>query len=193
MVRSHHLIVKLLMAQLDTAAASTAGKRPGVCRMKKTVPRIDMTPMVDLGFLLISFFVITTELSRPGGLPLFMPKDSKANPTKLGDSYALTVLLTQGKHYYYEGEWKKAEQENRIRETSLTGLREIISRKQKILDDTIKYKEGRKGLMLLIKAAENASYTSVVDALDEVVINAVEKHAIIAISDAEKNWLRQRE
>ncbi|HRG82225.1 MAG TPA: biopolymer transporter ExbD [Chitinophagaceae bacterium] len=181
------------MAQLDTAVACTTRKRPGVSRMKKTVPRIDMTPMVDLGFLLISFFVITAELSRPGAMPLIMPKDSKNNPTELGDSYALTILLTGGKQYYYEGDWKKAVQENRIQETSLSGLREVISRKQKRLDDTIRYKEGRKGLMLLIKAAENASYTSVVDALDEVVINAVEKHAIIAISEEEKKWLRQRE
>ena len=193
MVRSRHLIVKLLMAQLDTAEASSARKRPGVSRMKKTAPRIDMTPMVDLGFLLISFFVITTELSRPGGMTLIVPKDSKNNLTELGDSYALTILLTGGKQYYYEGDWKNAVQENRIQETSLTGLREVISRKQKILDDTIRYKEGRKGLMLLIKATENASYTSVVDALDEVVINAVEKHAIIAVSEEEKNWLRQRE
>ena len=49
------------MAQLDMAADSSARKRPGVRRMKKPLPRIDMTPMVDLGFLLISFFVITTE------------------------------------------------------------------------------------------------------------------------------------
>jgi len=181
------------MAQIDTAAAGTARKRPGVGRMKKPVLRIDMTPMVDLGFLLISFFVITTELSRPGALPLFMPKDSKEHPTELGESYAMTVLLTGEKHYYYEGDWKKALQENRIQETSLTGLQEIISRKQRVLDDTIRYKEGRKGLMLLIKAAENASYTSVVDALDEVLINAVDKHAIIAIFEQEKNWLRQRE
>jgi len=177
------------MAQLDMAADSSARKRPGVRRMKKPLPRIDMTPMVDLGFLLISFFVITTELS----LPLGMPKDSKEHPTELGESYALTVLLTAGKHYYYEGSWNNAFRENSIRETSLTGLRDIITRKQKILDDTLRYREGRKGLMLLIKASPNASYTSVVDLLDEAVISAVEKYALITISEEENNWLRQRE
>ena len=47
--------------------------------------------------------------------------------------------------------------------------------------------------MLLIKASPNASYTSVVDLLDEAVISAVEKYALITISEEEKNWLRQRE
>lgn len=181
------------MAQLDMAGDSSARKRPGVRRMKKPLPRIDMTPMVDLGFLLISFFVITTELSKPGGLPLIMPKDSKENPTELGESYALTVILTEGRNYYYEGSWTNALLENRIRETSIAGLREIITRKQKTLDDTLRYREGRKGLMLLIKASPNASYTSVVDLLDEAVISAVEKYALITISEEEKNWLRQRE
>lgn len=181
------------MAQLDMTSDPAARKRPGVRRMTKRALRIDMTPMVDLGFLLISFFVITTELSRPGGLPLMMPKDSKKNPTELGESYALTVILTEGKNYYYEGSWTNAFRENRILETTLTGLREIITRKQKILDDTLRYREGRKGLMLLIKASEKASYTSLVDILDEVVISAVDKYALIAISEEEKNWLRQRE
>lgn len=181
------------MAQLDMAADTSARKRPGVRRMTKRALCIDMTPMVDLGFLLISFFVITAELSKPGGLPLIMPKDSKAHPTELGESYALTVILKEGKNYYYEGSWENALRENRIQETSLAGLREIITRKQKNLDDTLRYPEGRLGLMLLIKADETASYTSLVDVLDEVVISAIDKYALIALSEEEKNWLRQRE
>ena len=82
-------------------------QKGGKKKAKKFSTHIDMTPMVDLGFLLISFFVITTELSRPGGMTLIVPKDSKNNLTELGDSYALTILLTGGKQYYYEGDWKK--------------------------------------------------------------------------------------
>jgi len=180
------------MAQLDTNPVSPGRKRPGTGRLKKPFPRIDMTPMVDLGFLLISFFVITTELTRSRAMPLIMPKDTRTNQMELGESYALTVLLTGDKHFYYEGSWEKAYRENRIHETSITGLREIITRKQKLLDDTLTYHEGRKGLMLLIKAADNASYNSIVDAMDEAIICTVDKYALIGISSAEKEWLRQR-
>lgn len=61
--------------------------------------KIDMTPMVDLGFLLISFFVITTELSKPTTMDLFMPKDGK--PMDLGASDALTILLDNDNTFWY--------------------------------------------------------------------------------------------
>jgi biopolymer transport protein ExbD len=65
--------------------------KAGVRKMKKHELKIDMTPMVDLGFLLISFFVITTELSKPTALNLIMP--TKGIAMDLGESNALTVLL----------------------------------------------------------------------------------------------------
>ncbi len=65
------------MAEITTQI--NENRRAGVRRQKKQNPKIDMTPMVDLGFLLISFFVMTTELSKPVTLPLNMPKEGTAN------------------------------------------------------------------------------------------------------------------
>jgi biopolymer transport protein ExbD len=66
-----------------------------------------MTPMVDLGFLLITFFVITVQLSKPTTVNLNMTKDGP--PIDLGNSNALTVLLDEaGRIYYYHGNWKDA-------------------------------------------------------------------------------------
>lgn len=168
--------------------------RAGVKRMKKQLLKIDMTPMVDLGFLLISFFVITTELSEPRAMNLNMPSDGP--PSELGKSDAMTVLLDgNNKIYYYYGDWKTAIAGNAVYTTSYsgqTGLRQLIIEKQKQLDTRPPNKEGRNGLMLLVKASANSSYGNVVDVLDEMVINGVKKYAIVQITDEENDWLRQR-
>lgn len=76
----------------------------GVRHSKKHTPKTDMTPMVDLGFLLITFFVITMELNKPVTLNLNMPKEGPT--TDLGKSNALTVLLGKDNAiYYYHGDW----------------------------------------------------------------------------------------
>jgi biopolymer transport protein ExbD len=105
------------MMEIDTT--STGRRRAGVCRVKKQNNRIDMTPMVDLGFLLITFFVMTTELSNPTTVNLNMPKDGSSMP--LGKSNALTILLDRdNKAYYYHGDWNDALAKNEIVKTSLS-------------------------------------------------------------------------
>ena len=64
----------------------------GKLKMHKKPPRIDMTPMVDLAFLLITFFIFTTAMSEKKAMKLFMPTE-KGRPTSLGESKVLTVLL----------------------------------------------------------------------------------------------------
>jgi len=71
-------ITKLFMAQINTDTGISKPAKPGVKRMKKHLLKIDMTPMVDLGFLLISFFVVTTELSEPRAMKLNIEPDGRA-------------------------------------------------------------------------------------------------------------------
>lgn len=181
------------MAQITREDSFRARKRPGTVRVRKNSLRIDMTPMVDLGFLLISFFVMTAEMSKPSAMNLIMPKDHAQNPNQLGESYALNILLGEKQHYYYFGSWEKAFSENRVQPVSLAGLRLVIRERQQLLDDSIRYPEGRKGLMMLVKPSPVSSYNSLVDVLDEAIIHAVEKYAVIRMDAAENEWLRQRE
>ena len=75
--------------------------------MRRHSLKTDMTPMVDLGFLLISFFIFTTQMNKPVVTSLNMPHDGP--PSTLGMSNALTVLLGDNHSiYYYEGEMKTA-------------------------------------------------------------------------------------
>ena len=167
-------------------------------RQKKILLRIDMTPMVDLGFLLITFFVFTTTISTPSVTDLYMPKDTGSpNPSLLPDRLALTFLLTKDNRvYYYSGAWDDATKANAVFETSFSymdGIGEVIRNKQKTLDATGKLPDGRRGLMLLIKPSENGTYQNIIDALDEVLINDVKKYAILDPDTNEIRFLRQKE
>ena len=89
-------------------------QKGGKVRSKKMSTRIDFTPMVDLGFLLITFFMLTTTLAKPQILALVMPeKDIKKEDIEpVKESKVLTLLLSSQKNpdggvtdkvYWYEG------------------------------------------------------------------------------------------
>jgi len=122
------------MAAINTAV--NEGRKAGVRRQKKINPRIDMTPMVDLGFLLICFFVITTELSKPVLVKLNMPTE-EGPPMEVGGSDALTVILTgNNKAWYYHGSWREALEKKAVLQTDFSsdGLRKVIIEKKKWLN-----------------------------------------------------------
>lgn len=154
-----------------------------------------MTPMVDLGFLLITFFVFTTTISSPTVTDLYMPKDGMIkNP--LPQSLALTLLLADdNKIYYYHGDFTEAKKANNIFETGYStafGLGKIIRQKQREIDASRRFADGRRGVMLLIKPGSKSSYKNVVDALDEAVINDVKKYAILEPGANELSFLQNR-
>ncbi len=177
------------MATIDNEVA-VQRQRAGVRRPVKHQLRIDMTPMVDLGFLLISFFVITTELSKPTAMSLAMPKDGGVS--ELGESYAFSVLLgNQEKAWCYYGNWPDAVSREEVYPlSSTTELRQKIQERKQWLD-IHPGKEGRDGLMVLVKSSPEASYKQVVDVLDEMTINQVKKYAVIKPALSEQEWMKR--
>jgi len=184
------------MAQIENTASVRQGR--SFSHNKKHILRIDMTPMVDLGFLLITFFVFTTTISTPKATDLFMPKDptNVRDSTQLIDGLALTLLLDDNnKVYYYHGIFNNAVSANKIFETNYStydGIGKIIRQKQKDIDASGKFAEGRRGMMLLIKPTSKSVYKNVVDALDEAVINDVKKYALIEPANEEINYIRSK-
>ena len=182
------------MAQIENSAIERKGKT--FSRNKKHILKIDMTPMVDLGFLLITFFVFTTTMSTQKATDLFMPKDDSTDPTNLADGLALTLLLdSDNKIYYYHGDFNNALKAANIFEINYStyeGIGKIIRQKQKDIDASGKFDEGRKGLMLLIKPTAASRYKNVVDALDEAVINDVRKYAILEPLSGEINYIETK-
>jgi biopolymer transport protein ExbD len=149
--------------------------------------------MVDLGFLLITFFVFTTSMTRPTAMKLYLPAgDIPTTPT--GESTILTVIpVAADKIFYYHGELQKAMQIGLYGITGFdvnNGIGSIIRQKQTALDENPKFT--RKDLMLIIKPSPASSYQNIVEVLDEVLINNIIHYTLVDIDAAEKNTLQKQ-
>jgi len=174
------------MAEINTAAS---GRNRGNTRRKIHSTRVDMTPMVDLGFLLITFFMLTTVLSRPKTMDLVMPR-SDGDSMKLGDSRALTIMLGANNQIaYYEGMGNDPSQPPQVKYTgfaSRNGIGDVIRAKRR----QVMQVSGKNELMVLIKADDKANYKNVVDIMDEMLINDVDRYAMVDITPAEAVYLK---
>jgi biopolymer transport protein ExbD len=143
---------------------------------------IDMTPLVDLGFLLITFFIFTASITEAKALKLIMPASNVEGGT-LGQSNALTVLASGGDTlYYYVGKWEKGSVKP-ISYDVRKGLGDVIRKKQEVLDSK------KSDLMVIIKPGDRASYANLVNLLDEVVINDIKKYVVAPLTAEEKAFL----
>lgn len=190
--RKRCLIFKqMLMAQVNPVEKTK--RKKGGSRIKKSDLQIDMTPMVDLGFLLICFFVFTTSMNEPKVTDLFMPHDGPPIFTK--NSSSLTVLLGGGEKIgYYDGTWNEAVNKHAVIMTNYSlsnGLGSIIRAKQKQMNLLSGNEEGRNDLFLIIKATKDASYKHLMNVLDEVLINDVKHYAVVDPDHEEANYLQQ--
>ena len=178
------------MAQLN--ATENITRRKGGSRIKKANLRIDMTPMVDLGFLLICFLVFTTTMSEPKAADLVVPKEGP--PILIKNSTSLTILLGKANRIFcYDGNWSEAVKANAVQSTNYSvnnGLGDIIRQKQRLMNGQKGNKEGRNDMMLIIKATKEASYKNLIDVLDEVLINDVKHYAFVEPTAEEVSYLQ---
>ncbi|RYY66503.1 MAG: biopolymer transporter ExbD [Chitinophagaceae bacterium] len=177
------------MASVDAGADSGHKKGPGVKKAKKLSTRVDMTPMVDLGFLLITFFIFTTTMSTPAAMSLFMPKDTDKpdEQNKAKESGALTIMLGNDNHvYYYEGQLDA--QGQGFKTSSFDpekGIRSVIMQKKRNTPP--------EDLVVVIKPNEQASYKNTVDILDEMTIANIKRFALIDILPQENQLVHATE
>lgn len=168
------------MADVDTGGGG-GGKHEGGPRSKKLSTRVDLTPMVDLAFLLISFFMLTTTLNKPKAMQLNMPKkvDKPDDKQDVGECQVMSVILdTLDQVWYYEGL-----QVAGLQKTTFAGDKGI----RKVILDMLKktpaqcppMKDGSpRQAVILIKMLKGARYQNMVDILDEMDITGTKIYAI---------------
>jgi biopolymer transport protein ExbD len=206
------------MASIDSGGGDSGHKKgPGVKKAKKLSTRVDMTPMVDLGFLLITFFIFTTTMTTPTTLDLNMPKDIKdeKEQTEAKESGVLTIMLGKGNQvYYYEGKLEVSEGKNNFKQTTFKGIRDIIINKKKEVisrhqhDETCKKTQDKakaekdpewensckdRDFIVIIKPSEDATYKNTVDILDEMTINRARTYAMVKILKDEVDLIKATE
>lgn len=166
------------MAELNTAPGGHKKGR-GVRRSKKLSTRVDLTPMVDLGFLLITFFVFTTTITKPHALRLNLPKDVPIKDQQLEPEGAVITLMPAANNtiYYYEGA-----DPSKLKTADFTSIRSIILNKKSRTDP--------KWFEVVLKPTKDASYKNAVDILDEMKIDAVPHYALVDITPTEYNIIR---
>ena len=117
------------MAEIAEGGGGGGGKH-GKKKAKKGVARMDMTPMVDLAFLLLTFFILSTSLSKPKTMEIIYPKEEKEkdNQTKVADELATTVLIGEEDDavFYYSGKFKPDSTELILSSFSKDGLRTVL-------------------------------------------------------------------
>ncbi|MEO8768544.1 MAG: biopolymer transporter ExbD [Ferruginibacter sp.] len=177
------------MAEIDTSSGGGHKKGPGVKKSKKLSTRVDLTPMVDLGFLLITFFVFTTTMSTPTAMNMNEPKDNDPKDQKdVKQSGAMTILLGKGNQvYYYYGILDPAKLSEQFKSTGFKEIRQLITDKKKAtpIND----------LMYIIKSDSLSTFKNSIDILDEMSISAVPPghYAEVDISTVEKTLIQKTE
>ena len=169
------------MAELDT---SGGGKhKGGKIRSKKASTRVDLTAMVDLAFLLITFFMLTTTLSKKKAMDLTMPDNSvKTSQLPVAATRSMTVLLgSHNKLEWYMGEAGKSAPT--VDNYGKDGLRKALIENEKKVEET--HAAPDNFMIVLIKPSDKSTYENLVNALDELNITNIQSKAIVKITPQE--------
>ncbi len=176
------------MAELNTGG-DDGGKGKKV-RSKKADAKVDLTAMVDLAFLLITFFMLTTSLSKPQSMDLNMPEKENEETITVADARTLTILIGENnKVMTYMGQFADPIEEPTVTTYGKGGVRVKILEKVKSVPITMQ--DPKKGLIVIIKATKKSTYKNIVDILDEMAICKVPTYAVVDIIKAEDELLKK--
>lgn len=145
---------------------------------------IDMNPMVDLAFLLLTFFMLTTTFSKPQAMELVMPAKPKADEVveekPIKASRVVTLLIGPEDRLF----WYRGVEDVQVNETGYgkDGLRDLLFRLDGEIED----------LVLLIKPMRECVYENMVDMLDELQITGMQRYAMVPEEPADRDLLVQQ-
>jgi biopolymer transport protein ExbD len=156
--------------------------RQGRVRQNQGV-MMDMNAMVDMAFLLLTFFMLTTTMVKPKVIELVMPvqdtQEEKTVTQAIKESRALTLIpLPEDKLAFYRGQ---SEARAELTAYGKNGIREILTNFVKEVDDGI----------VLVKPHPESAYEHLIDLLDELNISGLERYTIDKMNENDERILRE--
>jgi len=157
------------MAGVDVSGGGSSRKRRGKKKAKKRINiRIDMTPMVDVAFLLLTFFMLTTVFRKPQTLEINLPP--KDVDVKIAESNLMTLRVDENLNIYWN---MGIEVPQKIK---FDDLRKFLQEKAK---------ENPK-LVVLIKIDRKAKYHAMIDIIDELNLANLTRFSLAPMTDIDK-------
>lgn len=151
-------------------------------KQKKKLIRVDMTPMVDLGFLLITFFMFTTNFTKPNVMDLGLPAKSPIPTTNVVDvKNQVTFILGKDNRVFYHQQDKQDLNTGNLKETDFSGVK--IS---KIISEAYQKAPAKENFTIIIEPTDKANYKNFVDILDNIAISKKERYGVTDIKPWEK-------
>ena len=168
------------MAELN--ASEKSGRRNS---RRTQAPRIDLTAMVDLAFLLITFFIMATSLAKPKAMDLAMPV-GKSEPVP--ETRTMTICLGKNNQaLWYMGMPDKPLTPPQLVNFSKTGLRTALVNTGKSV-----FARTGKPMIVILKPSAHSVYSNFVAALDELNITNIQSYAVAQISPKDIDMLKQQ-
>jgi len=168
---------------MSEVAQQGGGKGDGKVRSKKSSTRIDMTPMVDLAFLLLTFFMLTTTFNKPQTMEIIMPEKPKEEEDQplVNEKKVVTLLLGKDdKIYWYQGITDPTVE---VTNFSKDGIRKVL----------LEHNAAIKDMTVLIKPSDESRYKNVVDILDEMNITNIKRYAIVDITKVDEGLIKKKD
>ena len=166
----------LFMAEIINTQKQTKGKR-----FVKKSTRVDLTPMVDLGFLLITFFVFTTTMSTTKAMAT--PNEDAKITDDICESCVITVLPAgNNKLYYYEGSEKNAVYKSTT--YGADGLRTLLVNKKRMVAEL------QRDTILIIKPGVASTFKNLINIIDESSICLYKRYYLDKTSSSDEINIR---
>ena len=145
-------------------------------RSKKLPTHIDMTPMVDLAFLLLTFFILTTTLNKLKVMEIAVPEKSDAEPPPINASHVVTLVLDGNNKVY----WRQGMSEP-FKRIDYSEIKQLLVKK--------KTEVGR--MALFIKSTTKSRFQNFVDIMDDVDAIKIERYYIVDVEPEEEQLIRE--